>query len=138
MSTAPSADVHATRDLSVGPALWYWPFMSRPLVIFVDVDDTLVRSQGTKRIPMSPVIAHVRALHEQGAQLYCWSSGGGEYAKESAVECGLADCFLAFLPKPEILLDDRSLDEWRRLVAIHPNTCPSMTLDDYRARLSPG
>ena len=60
-----------------------------------------------------------------------------EYAKASASEFGIAECFLAFLPKPEILLDDRSLDEWRRLIAVHPNTCVSMTLDDYRAKLTP-
>lgn len=29
-------------------------------VVFVDVDDTLVRSVGTKRIPMTAVIARVR------------------------------------------------------------------------------
>jgi len=110
---------------------------ARPIIIFVDVDDTFVRSYGTARIPMPAVIAHVRMLHSEGAQLYCWSSGGAEYSKASAEEFGIADCFLAFLPKPEILLDDRSLDEWRRLVAIHPNTCVSMTLDDYRAKLTP-
>ena len=106
----------------------------RPIFIFVDVDDTLERSVGTKRIPMPAVISHVRMLHAEGAQLYCWSSGGADYAKTSATECGLADGFVGFLPKPEILLDDRNLEQWRRLAVIHPNECSSMTLGDYRAR----
>jgi len=36
--------------------------MKNPIV-FVDVDDTLVRSVGTKRIPMPAVIAEVKRLH---------------------------------------------------------------------------
>ena len=82
-------------------------------MIFVDVDDTLVRSVGTKRIPMPTVIARVRELHAQGALLYLWSSGGSEYAKASAVELSIEECFIAFLPKPEVYLDDQAVDEWR-------------------------
>ena len=71
-----------------------------PLIVYVDVDETLICNYGTSRIPMPSVIEHVRELYRQGAQLYCWSSGGGEYARQSAEEAGLADCFTAFLPKP--------------------------------------
>ncbi len=49
-----------------------------PRVIHVDVDDTLVRSFGSKRIPMGAMVAQVRALHASGATLYCWSTGGEE------------------------------------------------------------
>ena len=85
----------------------------RQRVIFVDVDDTLIRSVGTKRIPMSPVVARIRALHQQGDALYLWSSGGAEYARASAIELGIADCFVAFLPKPDVYLDDQPVHEWR-------------------------
>jgi predicted HAD superfamily phosphohydrolase YqeG len=108
---------------------------ARIVTIFVDVDDTFVRSFGTKRIPMPAVIAHIRSLHAEGAKLYCWSSGGAEYAKESADEFGIAECFSAFLPKPDILLDDQSLADWRRLAAVHPNECVSMSMADYRAKI---
>lgn len=54
------------------------------LIIYVDVDDTFVRSAGSKRIPMPAMIAHIRSLHEQGAQLFCWSAGGADYARHSA------------------------------------------------------
>lgn len=82
-------------------------------VVYVDVDDTLVRSLGTKRIPMPTVIAKVRRLHAEGAMLYLWSSGGAEYAKRSAEELGIADCFTDFLPKPTVIIDDQAVSEWR-------------------------
>ena len=101
------------------------------MVIYVDVDDTFVRSYGTKRIPITAVIGHIRALHELGATLYCWSSGGADYAQASAEEFGLAGCFTAFLPKPDVLLDDQNVADWRRLRQVHPNECEAF-LDALR------
>ena len=101
------------------------------VVIYVDVDDTFVRSYGTKRMPMPAVIKHIRALHGLGAALYCWSSGGADYARESAEEFGLTDCFTAFLPKPNVLLDDQNVADWRRLRQVHPNECAAL-VDDLR------
>lgn len=106
-----------------------------PLVIYVDVDDTFVRSYGTKRIPIPAVIEHIRELKQQGAYLYCWSSGGAEYARASAEEFSIGDCFLAFLPKPQVLLDDQNVSEWRGLLQVHPAACVGQTLDDYRRGL---
>jgi predicted HAD superfamily phosphohydrolase YqeG len=90
-------------------------------IVFVDVDDTLVRSIGTKRIPMPAVIGRVREMHREGAALYLWSSGGGDYARASAIELGIEACFLAFLPKPDVYLDDQSVDEWRYCRHVLPN-----------------
>ena len=39
-------------------------------IAFVDVDDTLVRSAGPKRMPISAVVDRVRALKQAGATLY--------------------------------------------------------------------
>jgi hypothetical protein len=105
--------------------------MRRPFYIYVDVDETFVRSAGTKRVPMPGVIRHIRDLKKQGAILYCWSSGGAEYAQSSAEEFGIADCFVAFLPKPNVLLDDQDISEWRYLKCVHPTECEGRTLDDY-------
>ena len=82
-------------------------------VVFVDVDDTLVRSYGTKRIPMPRVVERVRSLHREGAILYLWSSGGADYAQETAKELGISDCFAAFLPKPTLIIDDQVVSDWR-------------------------
>jgi hypothetical protein len=103
-----------------------------PPIVYVDVDDTLVRSAGPKRIPMTAVIEHVRELHRGGATLYCWSRGGAEYARTSAREVGIEACFVAFLPKPDAMLDDQPPSDWRELVVVHPNEAPSKSVDDYR------
>ena len=87
--------------------------MSRPSVIFIDVDDTLVRSVGSTRIPMPEVIRQVRRLHENGHMLYLWSSGGANYARRSAEELGISECFQAFLPKPSAYIDDQAVHKWR-------------------------
>jgi hypothetical protein len=105
-----------------------------PAVLFVDVDDTLVRSFGTKRLPMGPMVALVRALFERGAELYCWSSGGAAYARASAAEVGLEDCFRAFLPKPQALLDDVEVGRWR-LLQLHPAECAGLSADEVLARV---
>jgi hypothetical protein len=102
-------------------------------VIFVDIDDTLVRSFGSKRIPMSEMVALIPKLKERGATLYCWSSGGAAYARSTAEELAIADCFTAFLPKPQLLIDDVSIAEWN-LVELHPNECRGLSAAELLAR----
>ncbi len=103
-----------------------------PLVVYVDVDDTLVRTAGSKRIPVSGVTEHVRALAAAGAELYCWSAGGGEYARSVAEGLGIAGLFAGFLPKPQVLIDDLALSEWRRVVEVHPAECGRWTAEEYQ------
>lgn len=108
---------------------------SQSLHIYVDVDDTFVRSAGGKRIPVPSVVQHVRDLHAQGATLYCWSAGGADYARRSAEEFGILACFTVFLPKPNIFLDDQPPAAWPKSMIIHPATCRDHTLEEYRAKL---
>jgi len=114
---------------------WYNSFMNSPIdtarIVYVDVDDTFVRTFGSKRIPITPVIDHVRALFESGAELYCWSSGGADYARICATEFGIADCFRGFLPKPQVMIDDQLIADWRGLMQVHPNECAGSTVDRY-------
>lgn len=105
--------------------------------IYVDVDDTLIRSYGSNRIPITATIEHIKALKKEGATLYCWSSGGAKYAKSTALELGIADIFEAFLPKPQMLLDDREIASWRGMIQIHPMSCQSNNLNDYRQKINP-
>jgi hypothetical protein len=106
----------------------------RPLVAFVDVDDTLVRSIGSKRIPLPNVVRHVRELFEQGVELYLWSTGGAEYARNTAQELGIESCFRAFLPKPHVIIDDQSVEDWRDLLQVQPSSCTGETAAGYRRR----
>ncbi|WP_069472292.1 hypothetical protein [Candidatus Marithrix sp. Canyon 246] len=103
--------------------------------IFVDVDDTFVRSFGSKRIPIPATIEHLKTLKNQGANLYCWSSGGADYAQKSAAEFSIADIFTAFLPKPQVMIDDQNINNWKRLIQVHPFSCTQKTLEDYQMEL---
>ena len=102
--------------------------------VFVDVDDTLVRTAGSRRIPISATVERVRELHALGAELYLWSRGGAEYARSVAVELGLEPCFKAFLPKPELLVDDAQVAAWQA-VEVHPSECQGRSGEDLLARL---
>ena len=77
---------------------------------------------------MPDVVRKVRELYQQGAVLYCWSSGGTDYARQSAEELGISDCFQAFLPKPQILLDDQNVADWRYLIQVHPSNCHTIVM----------
>jgi len=110
--------------------------MAGPLVVYVDVDDTLIRTAGNKRIPVSHVSEHVRMLAAAGAELYCWSTGGGPYAQSVAQELGIADLFAGFLPKPQVLIDDRAVSDWRRMIEVHPGECPRWTEEAYRRAIT--
>ena len=90
-------------------------------VVYFDVDDTLVRSVGTKRLPIPAVLERVRSLHASGITPYLWSSGGAAYARTTAEELGIVDCFVGFLAKPTHIVDDQHITEWRDLRHLHPN-----------------
>ena len=83
------------------------------MIVYVDVDDTLVRWVGTKRIPIPRVIERVRSLHAGGAALYLWSTGGADYAQSVASDLGIKECFIGFLPKPTLIIDDQAVQDWR-------------------------
>lgn len=106
------------------------------LAVYVDVDETLLRHYGTRQIPIPSVIRQVKALHKQGAELYCWSSMGAAYARQCAETCGIAHCFQAFLPKPQVIVDDQQPKAWRKILHVHPSQCSSQTtVQEYREEL---
>ena len=100
-------------------------------IIYVDVDDTLVRSVGSTRIPIVSVVEHIRRLKADGAQIYLWSAGGAEYCRTTARELGIEDCFVAFLPKPRVMIDDQEVADWVFCTTFHPSTCTGKALQDY-------
>jgi len=108
--------------------------MNKPFYVYVDVDETFVRNYGKKRIPMPSVIDHIKALYSEGAVMYCWSSGGAEYAESSAREFGIYECFTSFLPKPDLAIDDLNISDWRGLLQIHPNECVGNSIETYKKK----
>jgi hypothetical protein len=97
------------------------PMPKKESVIFVDVDDTLIRSFGTKQIPIPNTIQYVRDMFHAGNLLYCWSRGGAQYSRDVATKLGIADCFVCFLPKPDVVVDDRLEQLLDHCEFIHPN-----------------
>ena len=71
-------------------------------------------------MPMPASIAKVRELKSEGASLYLWSTGAADYARASAIELGLADCFVGCLPKPDLYVDDQPVHEWRNCRHAYP------------------
>ncbi|MEO8064732.1 MAG: hydrolase [Pseudomonadota bacterium] len=102
----------------------------RGAAIYVDVDDTLVHHARAAPHPIAHVIEQVRRLHTRGFALYCWSTGGADYAQRIATELGLAECFTAFLPKPTILIDDQEMSVWL-LKTFHPMALDDDAVDAY-------
>jgi hypothetical protein len=96
------------------------PTPRKETVIFVDVDDTLIRSFGSKQIPILNAVDYVREMFNAGNVLYCWSRGGAQYSRDIATMLGIADCFVCFLPKPDVVLDDRLEDLLDHCEFIHP------------------
>lgn len=71
--------------------------------VYVDVDLTLVDAQG---FPLPDAARALQALYDAGCHLFLWSTGGGDYCRRIADRCGIAHLFEAFLPKPDIYIDD--------------------------------
>ena len=80
--------------------------MSRKMsnvVIYVDVDLTLVdEMQRLKTNAWEGLLT----LREAGCRLILWSTNGGNYCREIAERHEIAPLFEAFLPKPDLYIDD--------------------------------
>ena len=106
-----------------------------PLVVYVDVDNTLVTTLGTKRFPEFEMIKHVVNLKQDGVELFCWSSLGADYARRIAVELNIAGCFSAFLPKPHVTIDDQAITEWLYFRHFYPSQATRYDAAEYRKLL---
>jgi len=105
--------------------------MSKTYSIYIDVDETFLRNYGSKQIAIPHMIEHIKTLYQEGARLYCWSSGGANYAHNKAKEFGIEECFVAFLDKPHAIIDDMKCQNWNKLIEIHPNQCRDANLEMY-------
>ena len=90
------------------------------MIVYVDVDDTLVRWAGTKMIPIPRAIERVIELHKSNNNLYLWSTGGPKHARMVANRLCIEYCFDQFLPKPDLIIDDQPIHDWRGLKHEYP------------------
>ena len=75
----------------------------RNVNIFVDVDLTVIDELG-RLLPNA--IEGLLTLREAGCKLFLWSTCGAEYCREVAERYEITPLFEAFLPKPDIYIDD--------------------------------
>jgi hypothetical protein len=101
------------------------------MVVYIDVDDTLVRSAETKTMPVPSMVEHAKWLANSGAELYCWSAAGADYARSTAQRLGIEQCFVGFLPKSHVCIDDQELDTWKTFTVVHPSDASGNSLDEY-------
>lgn len=83
------------------------------MIVYVDVDDTLVRWCGSKCIPRVSVIDKIKQRAKDGDRLFLWSRAGDEAAARVAEELGITELFEAILPKPEHIIDDEPFADWK-------------------------
>lgn len=75
----------------------------RNVNVFVDVDLTLV----DHLCVLKPgAVEAMQTLHDGGCHLFLWSTGGAQYFRDVATRAGIEHLFEAFLPKPDIYIDD--------------------------------
>ncbi len=78
----------------------------KDLIIYCDVDGTLIFPDDQ---PIDFTVDFLKYAKERGCKLYLWSQGGGDYCLEVANRLGLGNLFEAFLPKPDICVDDLAI-----------------------------
>jgi len=75
----------------------------RNVNVFVDVDLTLIDHRS---VPLPNAVEAMHSLHDGGCHLFLWSTGGADYCRSVAERMQIASLFEAFLPKPDIYIDD--------------------------------
>jgi hypothetical protein len=63
--------------------------------------------------------------------LYCWSTGGGDYARTVTESSDISQCFEAFLTKPHLIIDDQEVHEWRRCRRLDPRNVGDESVDAW-------
>jgi len=106
-----------------------------PLCIYIDVDGTLVQTVGEKNLPDDALVTRLREWRNQGAQLYCWSSRGADYAHSTAKGLRIEGCFVGFLTKPHVLVDDQGVERWSYFLELSPNRAAGLSLQQMRDKL---
>lgn len=90
------------------------------MVVYVDVDDTIVRWCGPKCMPRTSVIDKLRERKAAGDRLFLWSRAGDGPAREVAEQLQIVDLFEAILPKPDHIVDDEPFAEWKHCTHEYP------------------
>lgn len=87
------------------------PNNPRPINVAFDIDDTIwkVNEEMRRQEPDYKLINVLLWFVENGDNVYIWSAGGMDYAKQIAAKLGL-DEYVRIIPKPNLTERDRRID----------------------------
>jgi len=80
--------------------------------IAFDCDDTLwkIDMKRGMQVPDYDLIQVLRWFHQNGDNVYVWSAGGMDYAKDIVRKLGLSDWVHGVIPKPPLYGNDPKID----------------------------
>lgn len=95
-------------------------FIENPIIVTVDIDDTLAlwvsNSDGPPRYePNHKLIEEIRKHNIRGHFVWGWSAGSAAWTKRVIEEFGLTEYFNIVSAKPAFMWDDRTPTEWTRI-----------------------
>ena len=103
------------------------------IFIYVDVDNTLVRTVRGTELPIPKVVRHIKKLHHEGALLYCSVTVARTMLAKPHNVWESMRVSLVFSESPKFSSTMNELEEWPCVVDVHPNCLA--TLKRYKARL---
>lgn len=98
-------------------------------IIYCDVDNTLIDHNNS---PKKNTLKYLEYARSKGAVLYLWSQGGADYCRDIANQLGITHWFKAFLPKPEIVVDDLPIKAPFISKHIHPIQLIGLNWDNVK------
>lgn len=107
------------------------------MIYYIDIDDTLIRTVGSKAIPMVRTIEFINSINQSNDSIYLWSRGGAEYCRQIAEKLNITSNIKGYLPKPDVLIDDCDISQWNFMTVIHPNSIPATQQGDAPDSASP-
>lgn len=90
------------------------PVYKNPVVVCVDVDDTLVLWEDKEYIVNTKILTQVMRHLDRGHMVIVWSAGGVDWAERVVKEVGLEGKVIV-MAKPSFMWDDKPPQEWTRI-----------------------
>lgn len=83
--------------------------------VFIDIDDTITSDMG--QTFFSEAIEAIKLISLK-VNIFIWSQGGIDYANEIVKKANIEEYVCAVLPKPDLMIDDLSVEAWSGLLKI--------------------
>jgi hypothetical protein len=80
------------------------------------------QGSGGSRVIPGQLLTDAQLVQDPGFALpVAACARGGQYCKASAAELAIDDCFVNFLPKPNVYIDDQPVHEWKSCKHLYPS-----------------